>query len=313
MAEKHLTVAGWRPIAKKHDIKDTDLTKALEKYEKLDEKAFDKRTAALEAIKEEAIALKIDNKKNKDLVGYLDDVAGAATTAAKEVKKAAKEAEDEDEDEDEDDDSGDLAAALSRVRSGASLAFAASLAKKPYAVALGRKIGSKHREQLIKINGSRQFLQGQCIFEAEKHTFVVERVAGGLAAKLKAALNEQTGKSYKVRVRGSLDGRTLDDETDRDGIDLTDWVAARAAAVNLLRALAKRVAAARHPESAKSLIELNAVIRQLTPEPGTSQQVKELERYLTQDDVVADICDYAFDLRKDLLPALTSLKEQLPA
>ena len=52
---------------------------------------------------------------------------------------------------------------------------------------------------------------------------------------------------------------------------------------------------------------LNGIIKNVTESPATAQQVQELERYLTTDDVVADAC-LAFDLRTPLLTALAGLK-----
>ena len=77
--------------------------------------------------------------------------------------------------------------------------------------------------------------------------------------------------------------------------------------------MAKTVAAARHPESAKALVQLNAVIKNLTAEPATPQQVAELERYVDTDDVVLDVSDLAADIRTPLLAALADLKSQLSA
>jgi hypothetical protein len=91
------------------------------------------------------------------------------------------------------------------------------------------------------------------------------------------------------------------------------WQVVREAVVTKLRDLAKEVVGIPHPETQKALLEINAVMRQLTPKPESRQQVAELERYLQQDDVVFDVCELAFDLRTPLLKILTELKTQLPA
>jgi hypothetical protein len=152
----------------------------------------------------------------------------------------------------------------------------------------------------------------------------VAKVQGGLAAKLKRALALQTGKSYKVRVRGLEDGQVLDDITDIDPdsasqvsgdqsrvTDFTAWTKVRTTVVDKLRGVAKQVAGIKHPETKDAVIELNSVIRQITPEPGTPAQIVELERYLTQDPTVADVCELDFNIRDPLLAGLTLLKKQL--
>jgi hypothetical protein len=86
------------------------------------------------------------------------------------------------------------------------------------------------------------------------------------------------------------------------------WQAARAEVIARLREVGKEVAAANHPESAQALIELKAVIANLTEKPESPQQVKELRSYLGDDDVVLDVCELAFDLRTPLLAALDGLQ-----
>jgi hypothetical protein len=92
---------------------------------------------------------------------------------------------------------------------------------------------------------------------------------------------------------------------------LPAWQAARNDAVESVKAIAKEIAAARHAESAAALVQLKAVVSQLTPRPTSLQQVAELERYLGQDEVVAEICEFASDIRTPLLGALARLKRTL--
>ena len=80
-----------------------------------------------------------------------------------------------------------------------------------------------------------------------------------------------------------------------------------------LKALARTLAAAKHAGSAKAIIEVNAVMKNLTAVPASPQQVRELERYLGQDDVVHDICELDRDIRTPLLKALVQLRVQLAA
>jgi hypothetical protein len=97
--------------------------------------------------------------------------------------------------------------------------FMAYLAGKSCAVLVALKVGSASKKLLPDIAGGvtgGKFILGECIFEKNAHTFVLESVPGGLAKKLTTALNAETGQKYRVRVR-SLDGSTvLDSDTDVD-------------------------------------------------------------------------------------------------
>jgi hypothetical protein len=94
---------------------------------------------------------------------------------------------------------------------------------------------------------------------------------------------------------------------------MDEWKARRAAAVNSLKSVATKVANAKHASSAKAIIELQAVIKNLTAEPSTLQQVNELQRWLADDDVVADVCELAEDIRTPLLGALSQLRTAIAA
>lgn len=93
---------------------------------------------------------------------------------------------------------------------------------------------------------------------------------------------------------------------------LAKWKAAREGAIAQLRALAAELTETGLPEVPKALILINSIVKNLTPEPAERNQVDELERYLSGDDVVADAC-LAFDLSGPLLSALADLKQQMPA
>ncbi|MDR7273031.1 hypothetical protein J2X20_005716 [Pelomonas saccharophila] len=94
---------------------------------------------------------------------------------------------------------------------------------------------------------------------------------------------------------------------------LDEWKTRRAAAVTSLKAVATQVANAKHASSAKAIIELQAVIKNLTEAPSTVQQVKDLERWLKDDDVVTDVCELAEDIRTPLLGALGKLRDAIAA
>ena len=89
------------------------------------------------------------------------------------------------------------------------------------------------------------------------------------------------------------------------------WASARTSAVSQLKGLAAKLATTGHKEAKAALLEINAVMKNLTAEPRTLDQVKELERYLRDDDVVVDICTGIVDIRTPLLKPLAALRAQL--
>lgn len=102
------------------------------------------------------------------------------------------------------------------------LQFMAYVAGKICATIVTRKVGAATRKLLPEIVGGAlggQFVSGECIFEKNAHTFVLEKVPGGLAAKLAKALQAETGQKYKVRVRSADGSVTLDSDTDTDPDD----------------------------------------------------------------------------------------------
>lgn len=91
------------------------------------------------------------------------------------------------------------------------------------------------------------------------------------------------------------------------------WKTRRVAAVTALRAVAAKIAAAKHPSSTKAILEIQAVTKNLTAEPATLQQITELQTWLGSDDVVNDVCELAEDIRTPLLGALAQLRAGHPA
>jgi hypothetical protein len=112
---------------------------------------------------------------------------------------------------------------------------------------------------------------------------------------------------------GSGSGGSGDDSGKSAADAMDEWKTRRAAAVTSLKSVATKVAGAKHASSAKAIVELQAVIKNLTAEPSTLQQVKELQQWLTNDDVVNDVCELDQDIRTPLLGALGKLREALAA
>jgi hypothetical protein len=88
---------------------------------------------------------------------------------------------------------------------------------------------------------------------------------------------------------------------------LGNWQAMRDRVVTQLRQLAREIASSQDPDAKEALILVNSIIQNLPPNPVNLQQVGDLERYIGQDDVVADAC-LALDVRTPLLEALEGLK-----
>jgi hypothetical protein len=94
---------------------------------------------------------------------------------------------------------------------------------------------------------------------------------------------------------------------------LAAWQAARDQVVADIRKAAAAIAATRDPYARGAIIELQAVIKNLTPKPDTPQAVAELQRYLQTDPVVADVeglpaAVATLRVRQPLLSALAALK-----
>lgn len=100
------------------------------------------------------------------------------------------------------------------VKGGTKLPVMVAVAGSKVAVFLSRLAISTSRRKLLTEYldaGSPKVFMGDCVFEDGSYTFVLKAQAGGLAKKIKAGLQEQTGLKLKVRVRGESD------EVDDDG------------------------------------------------------------------------------------------------
>lgn len=93
---------------------------------------------------------------------------------------------------------------------------------------------------------------------------------------------------------------------------LKAWQDARNAVLQQLRAVAAELSEDRKDEPADEFlrdaeIEVNAVMRQLTAEPRSMEQVNSLTRWLSDDDVVADVDAHFGNVRAPLVGALAGL------
>jgi hypothetical protein len=257
MADKRLTETAWKAFSKKHDYKDAALLKALAR---LDSAGNDpgKQLEALELIEKEAAALRKANKADKDLAGQLDDMEKAADKARSDAQGAVKQAEKEAaESEDEEGPAAlttKLVPLLRAVPKGEVLNAMLAVQGKSVAVLLSRKTLSASAKKVLAAGlpeaSGAKYYPAQCLFEANAHTFVMEKRLPSIAKLIKAALLEQTGLKVKVRVRGADPADVEDDGEQAEGGDPPQAEAAapadpaRAGYEKALAAIAPRLAQA---------------------------------------------------------------------
>lgn len=164
---------------------------------------------------------------------------------------------------------------------------------------------------------------------------VVEKKYGGLVKRIRIPIRKCGFKIGKVLLVDEA-GQTLDQD-DEDSATTPDaaptsartasapgikpnalpflqlWAKVRGDAVTTLKGVAKDIADLKDPESAKAVIEISAVVKNLTVEPTTAQQVTELIRYIDKDDVVLDVSEFASDIRTPLLKVLAQLHKAVSA
>lgn len=199
----------------------------------------------------------------------------------------------------------------------------------PVLVVHPRQTGRSMLARLIKDIGIKTGAFGELSLDGSDLLLVVEKKVAGLGKRIRIPIRACGFKLGKVR---QLDpkGVALDEDLDEDatpqeaqastspapastdadtGLEalLRTWTTERESAISVLKASARQIAALKDPESAKAILELNAVIKNLTAEPRTPAQVTELIRYLDKDEVVLDVSDFAADIRTPLLKALAQL------
>lgn len=161
---------------------------------------------------------------------------------------------------------------------------------------------------------------------------IVEKKYGGLVKRIRIPIKKCGFKIGKVLLVDEK-GQTLDQD-DEDTADapnaaptgaqagtikpsalpfLQQWAKVRGEAVTTLKGVAKDIAELKDPESAKAVMEISAVVKNLTAEPTTPQQIAELVRYIDQDDVVLDVSEFASDIRTPLLKVLAQLHKAVSA
>lgn len=257
MAEKHLTEAAWKSFAKGKDYKDAALLKALDAWSRAAKGPPQAQLDAIGLIDKEAEALKKANKADKELAAYLLDLGKALERERKDVQAAAKaQADEEEEEESPALLTSKLVPLVRQVRKGDAMHALIATTGKATAVMLARRAISPARRKLLAefldASAGAKYIVGQCIWEEEAHTFVVQTQATGLAKKLKAALLAQTQLRLKVRVRG--EDPALVDE-DLDDADLAAPGASEAA-----------TGGAQTEDNAAQLLAFNARLKAMLPQ-----------------------------------------------
>jgi hypothetical protein len=232
MSEKHLTESPWKTLVAKHGVKDLGLQKVLAAFDRIDTTDYPFRALEmLDQISDLALKLKRPRETNAEVAEYLDGVlkeakkempalearAKTSSDAAKAAERKRQRPDDDDTDEEieaakfKKDLKQQMVSAMAQVKLRApgdpeqhkepkpQLKFMAYLAGKLSAVIVSRKVGSATKKLLPEIAGggtAGKFYIGECIFETNAHTFVLETVPAGLAKKLATALKAETGQKY---------------------------------------------------------------------------------------------------------------------
>jgi hypothetical protein len=147
------------------------------------------------------------------------------------------------------------------------------------------------------------------------------------ASALRAVMSFAQGKAEKEDFPGAIAAlRKLAEQLasltahpvtpDPVATALGAWHTARAAAVHDMRLLETAIAKSKDPDAGQAVLLLQAIIKNLTTDPGTLQSVLELEKYLTTDEIVAaaetpNRFGVSVKLRGPLVASLADLKAHL--
>lgn len=227
MAEK-LSESTWTTFTKKNklEVDDGALLKALAKFDKTDPSRPEPHEAALDELVEQLkkqVPLLVRKKKElgdkpftlaKDKVNELLDMAERQVKEAHKARLAASSA-------DEEEDSPALITSkmiplLRELRKPDVLmhALVCTAGKDTAVLIMRRPIATGRRKLLaeaVNAKGGAKYIVGECLYENNALTFVVQSPAAGLAKRVRAALLAQTALRVKVRVRGD------DGQEDEDG------------------------------------------------------------------------------------------------
>ncbi|RZL08242.1 MAG: hypothetical protein EOP40_13740 [Rubrivivax sp.] len=210
----------------------------------------------------------------------------------------------------------------------------------PVLVLHPRMAGRALMAKLVKDLGIKTGSFGMLSLDGTVLRLVVEKKYGGLVKRIRIPIKACGFKLGKVLLVDEK-GQTLDQDEDQEADQPTSggatakpaepgsapggeaaakaaldgplqaWATARQEAITVLKDVAGQIAELKDPESGQAVVQISAVVKNLTAEPRTSAQVAQLARYLGNDDVVADVSDLANDIRTPLLKALSQLHRAL--
>lgn len=267
----------------------------------------------------------------KAALAYGKAIAAGLDELAAEFDKASKALPDDDQDDDPESaliDPKRLYKQLQLCRADAARqVFFAFLDdggdQEPVLVLHPRLQGRTMLAKLIKDTGLKKGAFGQLSLDGVNLKLVVEKKISGLVKRIRIPIKAcgfKLGKVALLDEKGAMLDEDLADE--KDAVDqgkapvsgaqavkeaLGAWTKARELALKELKSVAAEITALRDPESAKAVMQISAVAKQLTPEPSSKAQVAELVRYVDKDDVVLDVSEMAHDIRTPLLKALAQL------
>lgn len=223
MSDRNITELEWKKFSKGRGFKDGAFVKALAALEA--GKTPEAKLAALADIEKQADLLRKANKADKLLASYLDDAETAAGKARKQQEAEAKKAAQSSSGEEEEDSPALLTSRmiplLRELRKGevAMPALICTAGKGTAVLVMRRAIAPARRKMLaeaIDAKGGAKYVSGECRYENQALTFIVQGAAAGLAKRLRQALYDQTDQRLKVVVRGE-DGEDNDDDEGNEG------------------------------------------------------------------------------------------------
>jgi hypothetical protein len=149
----------------------------------------------------------------------------------------------------------------------------------------------------------------------ERFSALEPAIKQALGGPLAADVKELLGRLQRERAGGDFDeADAVLDEVEsvlERGEALDAWQAECEQAVTSLKSVASAIASARHASSAKGVVEIQQVLEKLKTAPTTAQLVAELQTFVADDVVVADVSELATDIRTPMLRALAELRAHM--
>lgn len=281
MAEK-LSEASWIAFAKKRDLDDAALLKALARLDKSDATSHDARLDALDDVVAQCKKFTVALAKRAKELGdkpfkEAKDKAYELLDEAEKQQKTVRAAKDSASDGDEESPAlitTKMVPLLRQLRKGeVRMPVLIALSGRQAAVMISpRAISPSRRNMLAEAagGGTMKYVVGECVFENGALTFIVQSPAGGLAKRMRAALLEQTGLRLKIRVRGE-DGEESDGEDEQDAESTQEASSNSVPAAPPLHAPAAPVAAATASPAARAWAQRLPAVQQRLAEALRAQ------------------------------------------